>query len=324
MQSFKRLTELSFSQPRLDRPVDWIYARAGHALEHFQRARRLNPECHTFLLFDQFPTTLAAASERHERERWGVDSDLFPSNEPFVLFRERQELAMADVVMVFGDVALGLLRQEYPERTVIRLSPIGPRHEITRKKLALPLRFLFWADAPFRQGFPDLIAAWDHAALPDALLVCLLGTKMPLASKQLLKYIVRNPSIEILNLTELSDQGIVPDTFFASSGVMVHPAIEDVYFLPAARAIGMGLPLVISDNTDLRPLVVEGKNGFICRAGSEKSVADALRSVYSQRHSLAEFGRANSAVAAAFAPEVAAQELVTIIGETLQSRPHTR
>ncbi|HSC48181.1 MAG TPA: glycosyltransferase family 4 protein [Gammaproteobacteria bacterium] len=97
------------------------------------------------------------------------------------------------------------------------------------------------------------------------------------------------PGIKIYYTRGLRSKGTLPDLpqleslgsvahehmprCYQQSDILVTPSVREGFGLGAAEAMACGLPVVATDGSSLKELVVEGKGGFLCKLGDFRAFA---------------------------------------------------
>jgi glycosyltransferase involved in cell wall biosynthesis len=219
-----------------------------------------------------------------ERARCGLPPRPVPSID---LWRHRQELRLAEVVVVPSQVARRRYADAGYDARKIRAIPLGVELGRPRPQPAGPLRFLFVGTEPFRKGVRVLFEAWDRARPRGATLVALVSDEA-LASPILLRHAVRSPGIDMRRLIwrrKLDDE-------YARAHWQLLPSLEDGFSFAVAEGMALGVPAIVSTETGVCDLIADGENGRVVTAGSIEELADAITSCCDSPGALGPLGEA--------------------------------
>lgn len=119
-----------------------------------------------------------------------------------------------------------------------------------------------------------------------------------------------NPGIELLYTTglrckhrlpehpSLSCAGQVPyadmPDLYRQADLLLFPTVREGFGLAAAEAMACGLPVVATDCSSIPELVVDGKGGFLCKAGDTKQFAARINELAESaglRRQMGEYNR---------------------------------
>lgn len=275
----------SFRDAPLAEPIDVVLGESGFALEHFLRAARLNPSVKRILRRGNGPFRNMVALENRERALCGVPLLV---HEPLKYWRNEREFELADEIVVPSKAARKLfLEAGYPANKV-RFVTVGmPAPQPARPRRARVLRFLFVGTDPFRKGIRILFEAWDALRPRDAELVCIVNTEV-LQSPLLLRYLVRNPNIQVKALIKPRELRAE----YLQSDCQVLPSFEDGFAVAVAEGMALGKPAIVSMDTGIRDTITHLENGYLVPTGSVSKLKQALAYFCTHREKIARMGAA--------------------------------
>lgn len=134
--------------------------------------------------------------------------------------------------------------------------------------------FLFVGrDAPGK-GVPELLAAWEQAALPDAELV-LVGVEPPVLPAGVTAH-GPQPAEALRNFYAAADVLVVPS--------VPTPTFREPWGLVANEAMHQGLPIIATDAVGAAAggLVRDGRSGLVVAAGDSGAMAGALTRLHEE------------------------------------------
>lgn len=250
--------------------VTAVHAYEDCSLWQFEEAKRLGKAC----VYD-LPTVYYPAWERVRAELWRKYSDWVPLDEKGAasdgrLERKRQEIDLADLVLVASRYVEATVREFYPDKTIVR-APYGVDVEFWTRRppggAAKPLRFIYAGNVSVRKGVPLLIEAWVKAGLRDAELA-LVGSWELTESKQssLPPRVTWFPPCQSQELLEQ----------YWNSDVFVFPSFSDGFGLVLLEAMACGLPLIASQASGA-PEIITPESGRLVPQGDLDRLVDLLR-----------------------------------------------
>ena len=250
--------------------VTAVHAYEDCSLWQFEEAKRLGKAC----VYD-LPTVYYPAWERGRAELLRKYSDWIPPDEQLAadegrLEQKRQEIGLADLVLVASRYVEATVREFYPDKTIAR-APYGVDVEFWTpgplEKAAKPLRFIYAGNVSLRKGVPLLIEAWDKAGLRDAELA-LVGYWGLAESKRssLPPGVTWFPPCHSQELRER----------YRDSDVFVFPTFSDGFGLVLLEAMACGLPLIASE-ASVAPEIITPASGRLTPPGDLDRLVELLR-----------------------------------------------
>jgi glycosyltransferase involved in cell wall biosynthesis len=261
--------------------------RAVHAYEdcslwQFMEAKRLGKAC----IYD-LPTCYYPAWEKIEAELIRQYSDWIPPNcfsaHDGHLKRKRNEIELADLILVASRYVEATVREFYPYKKIAR-TPYGVDIKFwtpatTLKRLG-PLRFIYAGNISVRKGMALLIEAWSKAGLRDAELK-LVGS-WGLANSKL-----RFLPASIRWVPPCSSEAL--RDLYQESQVFVFPSYSDGFGLVLLEAMACGLPAIASE-ASIGPEIITNGCGFITPSGDLDRLVELLRWFDRHRDELSVMG----------------------------------
>ena len=286
-----------------------VVAQSGFALEHFVAATQRNGRPR-ILVRGSAPYDAVLQIVNRERAAWGVDLRR-PS--PMAVWRHRQEERLADLVLVHSDASASqFLAHGWSEQAlaVVRLgfTATRPRPRGQRDRL----RFLFLGTDPFRKGIGVLLQAWDALRPRGAELRCLVDTEV-LRSERLLRFLVRNPNVDVRPLVAHAQLAGEYD----EADCQILPSLEEGFSVAVADGMGRGLPAILSAATGVAELLTDRRDGFVVETGSCEALRDAIAEACDDRPALERMGHAAFETARRHPWSRFEQEVGAVVGRLL-------
>jgi glycosyltransferase involved in cell wall biosynthesis len=285
---FPRYTAVPASSPVFRGVADVVLGQSGFCLEAFRAARDANPGGRRILHRGGAPVEVGVGVANRERVRCGVAPVEAPAIE---LWRHRQELQLADTILVESSVARDFFVQAGHPAGKLRVLTPGidvPAHRSPRRRGGGGrLRLLFVGTDPYRKGVRLLLEAWARVRPPHATLICVGGPEL-LTSRRLLRLLVAQPDIVVTPLRRYRTFR----TLYDEVDCLILPSLEDGFSYAVAEGMGRGIPAIVSTATGVRDIIVHGENGYVVRSGSITGLATAIARVSDERARLPVLGDA--------------------------------
>jgi glycosyltransferase involved in cell wall biosynthesis len=199
--------------------------------------------------------------------------------------QKRQEMELADLVLVPSSFVAETVRAFHPNKT-IALAPYGVDLEFwtpgMRKEGSEVLRFIYAGQISLRKGIPILLQAWEKAALRSAELQLVGSWHLRGSKKAALPRGVTH--VSALSSEVLRDH-------YRRADVFVFPSFFEGLALALLEAMACGLPAIASEATGGADVLTED-SGRLLPVGDLDGLVDALRWFDKNRSGLPAMGRA--------------------------------
>jgi glycosyltransferase involved in cell wall biosynthesis len=234
-----------------------------------RRAKALN---RTFIL-DQSIGHPVAKERIFEslRQRFPEWSNSAPKKSAEIMAVEREEHALADVIVVPSDFVKQTLVEEGVDESKIRIIPFGTDLALfhpPEKRDGKRVVFLFVGGLTARKGLPVLLEVWRQLALPDAeLWLAGSGGIPPRESRTLpptVKVLGPQGRQQVASLMRQADVFVFPSFFEGLAQVQI-------------EALATGLPVIGTHESGVGGLITDGVDGKIVPAGDVCALADSMR-----------------------------------------------
>ena len=267
------------------RRVTAVHAYEDCSLSQFREAKRLGKSCIYELTATYYPAwehVHAALAKKF--------ADWLPAGGVGITVHQRreqkiQEMDLADLVLVPGSFAENAIRAHRSDIRCIKV-PYAADIEFwapsSAPRVPGPLRFLYAGQMSLRKGIPQLISAWEKAALPDAELE-LVGMWGLADSrlKQLPANVTWRPPCSPERLRE----------HYHAADAFVFPSFADPFGLVLVEAMACGLPAIASEAT-AGPDIMTEESGRIIPTGDFDTFVESLRWFAAHRDRLPVMGLA--------------------------------
>lgn len=220
-----------------------------------------------------------------EAERLGVKN--IEMAEEWIVEKEEAEFQNADFILVGSTFAKQtFMEQGYKERKVF-VNNYGV--DISNFKPGIKndtvFRIIFTGIIGLRKGTGYLIKAFNELHLENTEL-WLIGKKSQefetISNKMGLKY------------DNVVFKGVYPQSELASlytqGSVFCLPSIEDGFGMVVPQAMACGLPVIVSENTGAKDVVIDGENGFIVPVSNIEALKEKIYYLYQNEQERVSMG----------------------------------
>jgi glycosyltransferase involved in cell wall biosynthesis len=264
--------------------VTAVHAYEDCSLWQFKEAKRLGKAC----IYDM-PIGYYPVWEQTQTEIAKKYVDWLPAgglhNRYVRREQKREEMILADLVLVpssFAEKTIGA----YHSNKGFGRAPYGVDTEFWRpglkKKRAGPLRFIYAGHLSVRKGIPQLIEAWEKAALADAELELVGPWQLADGKRRVLR-------ANILYQQPCSSEML--RSRYQAADVFVFPSFFEGFGLVLVEALACGLPAICSEST-AGPDVLTESCGRLVPTGNLEALVEGLRWFDRNRDLLPQMSRA--------------------------------
>lgn len=194
---------------------------------------------------------------RTEREKFGFRGS---ASGPMELWKSEEELGLAERIIVCSEFGRqSHIKHGIPDEN-IRVINYGVDTDvfIPGEKHDNTFRVIYCGMVCLRKGVQYLLEAWKQLGWTDAEL-WLLGMVNPDAVELMERY----RGLPGLKVEGHVDSRVRLAELYRQGSVFVFPSVEDGFGMVVTEAMACGVPVIISDQTGAKDVVVEGVNGFI-------------------------------------------------------------
>jgi glycosyltransferase involved in cell wall biosynthesis len=188
-------------------------------------------------------------------------------------------MELADLVLVPSSFVANTIRAFHPEKT-ISFAPYGVDLEFwkpgDRHVGSEVLRFIYAGQLSLRKGIPDLLQAWEKAAVRDAELTLVGSWFLNERKRATLPQGVKH--VPALSSEGLRDQ-------YHKADIFVFPSFFEGFGLVLLEAMACGLPAIATDATAGADVLTEA-SGRLLPVGNQDALVSALRWFDQNRGSL--------------------------------------
>jgi len=252
------------------RPGRRLFGFQGSALATFRRARRLG--------YEELHLEAAGTHVDHARRMFDAAYRAHPLETdwlgPRLLARTKLEYETADVIWINSEysretfLAAGIA----PAKLRRRWLTVDPKY----KPASSPARYeglniVYVGSLSVAKGIPLLIEAFSGLDDPEARLTLVGGS----SSRGMRRY---------LDETLRHDDRIRiapghPLAHLQAADLFVHPSYSDGFGYGPAEALACGVPVVATEDTGMKELIMPGRNGWIVPTGDVEAIAGVLRNL---------------------------------------------
>jgi glycosyltransferase involved in cell wall biosynthesis len=263
--------------------VTAVHAYEDCSLLQFKEAKRLGKACIYDMPIGYYPAWESTQTQLMQKFVDWLPACGLPSSRYVRPQQKREEMELADLVLVPSSFVANTIRAFHPNKT-ISLAPYGvdlkfwkPRERKDRSEV---LRFIYAGQISLRKGIPDLLQAWEKAALRDAELK-LVGSWFLNERKRMI--LPRG----VTHVSALSSEGL-RDQYYQAD-VFVLPSFFEGLALVLLEAMACGLPAIASAATGAADVLNEA-SGRVLPVGNLDALVSALRWFDKNRDSLPAMG----------------------------------
>lgn len=270
--------------------VTAVHAYEDCSLWQFAEAKRLGKACIYDMPAGYYPEWEQTESELARRYVDWLPVGGLRSNPYARPDQKRQEMDLADLILVPSSFVERAIRKFHPHKVVARAS-YGVDLDfwnLEAKRLGTrPLRFIYAGQLSLRKGIPSLLEAWDKAALRDAELE-LVGLWQLAQSKRLsLPSGVRwGPPCSPQALRDR----------YRAADVFVFSSFSEGFGLALLEAMACGMPAIASEAT-AGPDIITESCGKLVQTGNLEALVESIRWFDKNREKLPAMSRAARAQA---------------------------
>jgi len=250
--------------------VTAVHAYEDCSLWQFTEAKRLGKACVYDLPTCYYPEWERVQAELQQKYSDWIEPEGFPAVHDRRLQQKREEMMLADLVVVASGYVEATIREHCPDKEIVR-APYGVDVEFwtppPAAKSSQPLRFIYAGQVSLRKGIPWLLDAWTKADLRDAELELVGSWALAEGKRSSLPPGVR--WIPPCSPQALRDR-------YWQSDVLVFPSFSDGFGLVLLEAMACGLPVIASERS-IGPEIVTSGCGFLTRPGDLDRLVELLR-----------------------------------------------
>ena len=192
------------------------------------------------------------------------------------LKRKDEELDLADYVVVPSAHVFGTMCRKLTDKRVYVVSygaPLGRIYSKTFSESGSALKILYVGSIQERKGIQILFEAIRNCNCKIELTI--VG-RLETLSKSIsndCKSFIRHDSLPHDRVIEL----------MRSSDMLINPSLSEGCSLVALEALSVGLPVIVTKNCGVGEIVIDGREGFIVKAGSSEEISSRIRYIYENR-----------------------------------------
>jgi len=224
--------------------------------------------------------------ENERRPEWAPTLNILKDSEA-KLARKDKEIELADCIFVASSFTAGTLKDfpgKLPPVKVIPYGfpPVGAPRDYTFHKEKRPLRLLFVGGLSQRKGIADLFEAADN--LGSQIELTVVGKSNSLACPALDSALTKHRWIPGLSHPEVLK-------LMRETDVLVFPSLFEGFGLVITEAMSQGTPVITTERTAGPDLIVDGKNGWLIKAGSPGALQRAVERLLVEPEAIEIAGR---------------------------------
>jgi len=210
----------------------------------------------------------------HIKEQDEILSKVGVPIHPLIVRRQECEYELADYIYVSSSLVEESFKKYGLGDKVVR-NPLGidtkrfvPAKKEEEKEEDVPFNVLSVGTVGAQKGHDILLKAWVRLNFKDSNLVFVggMGTGIdPVYHRHKSRFShVAYPSEHMPSV-------------YQKASIYVHASRQDGWCLAVGEAMASGLPVIVSDMTGAKDLIVDGKNGFIVPTGDIDALAEKIQ-----------------------------------------------
>lgn len=250
--------------------AEQLIAFNGTADAQFRAARREGYRSLSLVAANSHYRNVVHQHERAYRQ--------YPIERPWstrLLARNLREYAQADRIYVASRyVWESFAEQGFPE-SALSLFPLTPDPRFapaTAPPLSDTFDVLYVGSLTVHKGVPLLIDAFRRLPFEDLRLVLVGGWGTRGMRRFVEQACAADPRIS------LRPGDPLPQLHAAS--LFAHPAYEDGFAYAPAEALACGIPVIVSEDTGMKELIDQGRNGLVLPTGDGATLSEAIEAAY--------------------------------------------
>jgi starch synthase len=265
--------------------VTAVHAYEDCSLWSFEAAKRLGKACIYDMPIGFYPAWEHTHAELTRRFVDWLPAGVPPSSRHVRPAQKRREMELADLVLVPSKFVERTIRPFHPDKKIAS-APYAVDSDFWSPGLQAreprPLRFIYAGQVSLRKGVPDLLDAWQKAALVDAELE-LVGLWQLSDSKRrsLPRGVAWRPPCSQEELRER----------YRAADVFVFPSYFEGFGLVLLEAMACGLPAIASEAT-AGPDILTEECGYIVPTGNVDALVASFKWFSDNSYRLAALSRA--------------------------------
>ncbi len=222
--------------------------------------------------------------------------------------KQDNEYSEADFILSPSSyVTDSLIKHKLSDREKIFDLPYGAPQVVKKEPKPEKFRVLFIGGAGIAKGLHYLIDAFSKLDCKNAelLVVGKIESDFPMKKANNVKFIRKlvGPALE---------------EAFLSSSVLVLPSLSDGWGMVVTEAMAHGLPVIVSENSGVKDIVEQDKNGFIVPIKNSKSIQEKIQLLCDNPSKARHMGKNAKLTAAKNSWDKYGEELVKIYKKTLE------
>lgn len=133
------------------------------------------------------------------------------------------------------------------------------------------------------KGIKDVVETFNKLALPNAVLTLVGG------GGDAIEYIQKHVSKQIQYIPFVHHDEL--KNIYRRASVFVLPSYMDSWGQVVCEAMACGTPVIVSENTGAKDVVIDGESGFIIELANRKQLAEKIIYFYNKRNEIERMGK---------------------------------
>lgn len=258
---------------------------SSYMVEAIQYSKQINSD--TRMIVDHGSLHIALEREVLSKECKKYGFQKFGNwQHKWMIDRMDLEFKTADYVFCCSELARDSMLCRGVPKDKIFVNPLGvdlKKFKFKRCTSKETFRYLHVSNMSPLKGLHYIIEAFNLMDEHDMEL-WLVG---PTPTEPLLQKLIKsNDKIKHLGFM---DQGSLA-MIYAQCDIFVHPSLADGWAMTPMQAMATGLPVIVSNMTGCKEIIVNNKNGFVVNSGEVESLLEVMNYVYQNQSILDEVG----------------------------------
>ena len=204
----------------------------------------------------------------------------------WLIDKQEKEYKIAKKVLVLSSLAKKTFIEQGIDENKILVNNLGVSIKTFRdiKKEDKKFRVLYCGNVAPAKGIHYLLKSFSLLNLPNAELWVIGDTNYLKEDSLFEKHIKKYITNKVIFKGKISSNQIYK--FFSQCSILVLPSLSDGFGKVVSEAMSCKLPVIVSQNTGAKDLVIDDYNGYIIPVRNESSISEKLEYLYYEKEKL--------------------------------------